>query len=343
MQINFGRFPYRLPKAKRANEQEILDFIEEWLNENNHIIVHTSGSTGTPKPIKLSKKAMILSAERTLNFLNIKKGETALLALPVRYIAGKMMIVRAIVGKLKLVAVDPHLNIDIPDLQIDFAAFIPMQMQNLIEENFNFSQIKKIIIGGAAINGFLMDKIKHLSTPIFVTYGMTETITHIALKQISGENASPCYHCLDNIKIGLYQGQKLWIKTPYFPQIIYTNDWVEIIDEKQFKWLGRADNIVNSGGLKINIEELERFINTVLKKNFFLAGLADKDLGEKLILFIEGEKNPNEHEKLWKLVTSKIPKAKLPKEIIYLKQFNYTATLKMNKKSTIEKYKSSQK
>ena len=338
MKIDFSEQKLNLPKPASEFEAEILQFIGQWFNSQDFITVQTSGSTGSPKILNLSKKAMMFSARQTLSFLELIQGDTALLALPVRYIAGKMMIVRAIVGKMKLLCIEPHFNLQIPKEKIDFAAFIPAQMQNLLNTHFNFSNIKKIILGGAAISTELKAKIKNLQPDIYATYGMTETITHIALQRLSGRNASDYFELLPQIQIGVYDNDKLWIKTPYFIEKIYTTDRVVLLAENKFRWLGRADNVINSGGLKIQPEEIENALHKIINKPFFVTGLADDFLGQKLVVFIEDTDNAERKNVIKQKLSDLLPKAKLPREIFFVDKFVYTSTMKIDRMNTIKDF-----
>ncbi len=320
-------------------EKEIIDFIDQWFDEKDYILVHTSGSTGKPKEIKLSKKAMQLSAERTLQFFDIQSGDSALLALPNRYIAGKMMLVRALIGKMKLIATEPHIKIKLPEKKIDFAAFIPLQIEYLLNNNTDFKQFKNIIIGGAAIPFDLKERLKNLPARFFATYGMTETITHIALQRLNGKNTQNYFQCLPDIEVYADEKNCLCIKTPYFKQTIITNDCVEIMAEDKFRLLGRIDNVVNSGGLKIQPEEIETILAGKIKAPFFVAGISDSSLGKKLALFIEGEQNIRNEKEFKKYMQNLLERNKIPKEIYWIPHFTYTETMKINRKKCLENAK----
>lgn len=312
---NKGSFP----KANDLWEQEILDFIKDY-KSLEHIKVQTSGSTGNPKTIILPKSAMQLSAKMTGEFLNLKQEDTALLCMPVHYIAGKMMIVRAIELGLKLYCVEPKTKISC-ETPIDFGAMTPMQAEaSLLNANQNLD-IKKLILGGAKVSNDLEQKLEAYEGDVYETYGMTETITHIAMRKLNEEKY---FSLLPKIKIRQDERQCLVIKTPYFEEEIYTNDVVKLHKTRQFELLGRVDNIINSGGLKINPEKLENLLQPYISQTFIIHFKEDKTLGQKVILVIESPKpfKVNYPDDL-------IPKNQQPKEIIFIDKFPRTISGKI--------------
>lgn len=301
-------------------QKEISQFLEEWRSENEFVIAKTSGSTGTPKEIKLSKKAMKMSARMTGEFFGLSEGNSALLCLPVSFIAGKMMIVRAHELKLRLYCIEPKSKIDLSfSDKIDFAPLTPMQ----VESSFNeLSKIGILLIGGGPLSDSLRESLMLLSIKSFESYGMTETITHIALKKISEE----FFTTLDRIKIRKDERDCLAIQTPYFEEEIITNDIVEIKNKNQFKWLGRFDNVINSGGVKLFPEQIEKKLKPHIKKEFIVTSIPDKHLGQKLILIIEGEKEPD-----FKFQVSDFGKFEIPKEIYFVRKFPRTESGKIKR------------
>src|SRR5690606_14259353 len=288
---------------------EIRNFIKDWFSEKDFIISKTSGSTGIPKAIEIPKSAMKMSANMTGKFFGLTQNDTALLCMPVNFIAGKMMIVRAIELKLKLYCVEPtsKINLDFTD-KIDFVPMTPMQVENSFEA---LPKIKTLLIGGAPLSDELRSKLNSLETASFESYGMTETITHIALKKISEEN----FRVLENIKIRQDNRDCLVIETPYFEEEIVTNDLVEIKNGNSFKWLGRWDNVINSGGIKLFPEQIESKLKPFIQDEFIVSSLPDKVLGQKLILIIESETSS------FQLPTSNLSKFEVPKEIYFVETF----------------------
>ncbi|HKK67734.1 MAG TPA: AMP-binding protein, partial [Bacteroidales bacterium] len=182
-------------------KSQIFQFIVEWFGDESNIRQYTSGSTGAPKEVKIPKSGMLASAQNTLRFFKLQKNDTALLCLPVRYIAGKMMIVRAIVGHLNLLLSEPSGTPVIPKHSINFTAMVPMQVHSLLTAGYHFENISKVIIGGAAIHHHLAEKIQHIKTEIYATYGMTETASHIALQKLNGPNPDNSFHVLPGYSV----------------------------------------------------------------------------------------------------------------------------------------------
>jgi len=295
------------------------DFLSEWNNDSERVLVHTSGSTGKPKPMMVEKKRMLNSARITCDFLGLQPGDTALLCMSLDYIAGKMVVVRSIERQLKLIAVKPsgHPLKDVSNNQeITFAAMVPMQVYNTLhvpEERARLARIKHLIIGGGAIDDALAKELNAMSeefrkehgyeNAIWSTYGMTETLSHIALRRINGEEASEWYQPFDSVKISQAEEGCLVINAPLVcAEPLVTNDIVEIqpyiynkvkgvsdnpTGKVRFRIKGRKDNVICSGGIKIQIEEVEAFLKPHLSKPFMLAKKKDEKFGEIAVLLTE--------------------------------------------------------
>ncbi|WP_333809061.1 AMP-binding protein [Flavobacterium sp.] len=311
-------------------DKDLGAFLLDWLDESETIKLTTSGTTGAPKLITISKQAMVHSAVATGNFFNLQPKDKALLCLSPRYIAGKMMIIRAIILGLELDILEPssHLNDLLPNKIYDFVAIVPLQAENSLDK---LHQFKKIIIGGAKVSDGLAQKLKEVNSEIYETYGMTETITHIAAKRI-GENY---FRVLEHVSISIDERSCLVIEAPSISnEQIITNDIVEILNESQFKWLGRYDNVINSGGIKLFPEQIETKLASKISQRFFIAGQPDAVLGTKVVLIIEG----NEHE-IPISVFNSLDKFEKPKEIVFVPEFVETETKKVNRIQTLKKIK----
>lgn len=322
----------------------VFDFIRSWFDEVvTNFPVQTSGSTGAPKRICHSRAAMTASAEKTCDFFQLKKNDTALLALPATHIGGKMMIVRSIIRDMKLICIEPksdpleHLNFD---GEIEFAAFTPMQMSIMLDNDsaatgtgryLSLQKINKIILGGGEVSYPLRQRLQTISPSVYETYGMTETISHIALKKLNGADRSDYFTVLDGVKISTDVRGCLVIDAPHLssPKII-TNDIVNIISEKEFQWLGRFDNIINTGGIKVSAEEIERKLQPYIDVNFFVAGIADDVLGQKVVLVLETGQAQNLN------FTDTLGKYERPKQILSIEKFTYTENGKINKNETLK-------
>lgn len=289
------------------------DFLSEWNNDSDRVLVHTSGSTGKPKPMMVEKKRMLNSARITCDFLGLKPGDSALLCMSLDYIAGKMVVVRSIERHLHLISVSPSghplKDIDLKGVngkdvngEITFAAMVPMQVYNTLqvpEERERLTHIRHLIIGGGAIDASLEKELQALpgNIAIWSTYGMTETLSHIALRRINGAEASEWYQPFDSVKISQTEEGCLVIDAPLVcAETLVTNDIVEIesyiynkVEKLRFRIKGRKDNVICSGGIKIQIEEVEALLRPHLEKPFMLAKKKDEKFGEIAVLLTEDE------------------------------------------------------
>jgi o-succinylbenzoate synthase len=313
--------------------QDIQAFHENWYDTSKTIEVQTSGSTGKPKTISLPKKAMVSSAKNTIKHFGIPKNATALLCLPAQFIAGKMMIVRSIVGNWNLSVTKPTSAIEIPTQSLDFVAMTPHQVICTIKKYgaASFNNIKILIIGGGEIPINALEEITLLPCQVFSTYGMTETITHVATKNLQQANAT--FNTLPNIDISIDDRNCLVIATNYLAGKIITNDVVNIIDAESFEWIGRIDNVINSGGLKIQPELLEQTLGKYCSDLFFFHGADHEVLGQQLILVTDKQTNL---AALTESILKNVPKHHHPKQLWIVEHMIKTPTDKINRKATLE-------
>lgn len=280
---------------------------------------------------------MLASANATIQYLNIQPGSSALLCMNPDMIGGRMMLVRAIVGNWNLHILPPSSS-PIIDLDIDFTAMVPLQVESLLETTAGIdflNRIDQLIIGGAAINERLQETLQGLKTKAYQTFGMTETVSHIALKKLNGPDKSEEYQVIGNNEVTLNNSGKLCIRgTVTNDEWIETNDLVEIT-ETGFKWLGRADLVVNSGGIKIQIEELEEDIFSLFKTKVWVWKEIDERLGEKLIGMTDDPKLINEIEADYNSLKSNFKKYHLPKEWILVKEWRLTSSGKPDRSNTL--------
>ncbi|MGZ2370008.1 AMP-binding protein [Ancylomarina sp. YFZ004] len=328
-------------EIKTSTEQwqkDIYAFILEWLDDNSHVEAKTSGSTGKPKTIQLEKAKMIQSAKMTGEFFNFRKGDKALLCLSPQFIAGKMMIVRALIWQMNLVCVKPdghplsELNMD-----IDFAAMIPLQVQNSIHNIDQTNRINTILIGGGVVDKHLDDQLQYLNTHCYSSFGMTETLSHIAIKSLNGSDKSNRYKALGGISLSTDDRDCLKITAPkLLDQAITTNDIVNLVSNNEFEWLGRFDHVINSGGIKLFPEQIEEQLASFINLPFFLIGIPDEHLGEKMILLIESNHITDEQKKQIKAkIDSYLEKFQGPRNIFYIPKFERTLTNKIQRKATL--------
>lgn len=305
-------------------------FLKSLFSESKSILVNTSGSTGKSKSIQIEKRAMLASAEATGQFFKLANKTKALHCLSSDYIAGKMMWVRGLhLGwHLDLVAPDatPLLS---TTMNFDFAAMVPLQVQNSLHD---LHRIKKLIIGGAPISYTLELALLNKPCLCYQTYGMTETVTHIAVKELNNTKEN-YYKCLPKIKISVDGRSCLMIEAPYISKyLIKTNDMVRLISDTEFEWLGRFDNVVNSGGVKLFPEQIETKLAPIISKPFIVGALPDEKLGQKLVLLVESKQKISNLENI--LLETDLLKYEIPKETYYLHSFVRTKNNKIKRNDT---------
>lgn len=272
--------------------QELSDFLEDWFDASPLIRIHTSGSTGTPKERTVRKEQMIRSALLTCRFLHLQKGDKALLCMPLKYIAGKMMVVRALVAGLDLIVRAPSGHpLATIDEALRFAAMIPLQAYNTLQiqaERERLCQIDRLIIGGGAIDRRLEQEIQTLPNAVYSTYGMTETLSHIALRKLNGPDVSPAYTPFPSVRLSLTAAGTLRIEAPdVCDETLVTNDLANLHPDGSFTILGRKDNTINTGGVKIQIERVEEALHSIISVNFAITSVPHPKFGEAIVLLVE--------------------------------------------------------
>ena len=304
-------------------------FLEEWNNPSETLLVHTSGSTGAPKPMLVEKRRMLASARRTNDFLGLQPGDTALLCMSLDFIAGKMMVVRSLERQLRLVTVAPsgHPLAALNDqTSLDFAAMVPLQVYNSLQvstERERLMQIRHLIIGGGAIDDVLVDQLKNFPNAVWSTYGMTETLSHIALRRLNGPEASLWYTPFPSVRVSLSEEDTLIIDAPEVcPNPLVTNDIAELSpDFSKFRIIGRKDNIICSGGLKIQAEELERQLRPHMRVTYMITKRPDEKFGEIVVLLTEG--SVDEARQVCDRI---LPKFHQPRAYLHVPQIPLTST-----------------
>lgn len=320
------RVAYSFIKEGEEYEKPVGDFIFDWFDSKPYLEVMTSGTTGEPKIIRISKQAMVNSAIATGNFFDINPGDKALHCLPVKYIAGKLMLIRAMILGLDIDFVAPASHpLDFNDApKYDFVAMVPLQAKNSLQ---HLKKVKKLIVGGAKLEADLERELLKLPTQTWETYGMTETITHIAARKI-GEEA---FTVLPEITISYDDRNCLVIHAPKITEeVIVTNDLVELVNENQFVFHGRIDNVINSGGIKFMPEKIEEKLSGKIPYRYFITGKPDHDLGERICLVLESEPFAFD-ETIFEL----LDKYEKPKEIIFIPKFTETENGKIKRKLTL--------
>lgn len=329
-------------------EESIFEFIKAWMGGQESFSLSTSGSTGTPKTITVTRDQMRNSALLTKSKLGLRKNSTALLSLDPKYIAGKMMLVRSLLLGFKIMAVDPTSNplIKIPvDKCVQFTAFVPYQVHSILESKHPhlLNNLDKVLIGGAPLDSVAREKLNRFQCECYETYGMTETVSHVALRLINTNMKQQYFEALPGVSFSLDERGCLIVKADHLGQTVVTNDLVELIDDSKFVWLGRWDNVINTGGVKVMPEKVEQQLETIFARNnfphrFFIAAVPDDKLGQKVVLIIEGVQISSQ------LLKSSLDELKsilspfeFPKEIYSIPTFPTTDTQKIDRIQTIAK------
>lgn len=319
------RVAYSFIKEGQEYEQSVGDFLLDWFDNKSYMDMNSSGTTGVPKLIRVEKQAMLNSAIATGDFFGLEPGDKVLNCLPTAYISGKMMFIRAFILGLDMKFVAPSSHpLDYIDEEFDFCAMVPLQAKNSLKK---LKKIKTLIVGGAKVHKALEQELLKLRIKVYETFSMTETITHIAAKRI-GEKA---FTVLPNVTVAVDERQCLVIEAKNISEhLINTNDIVNLISDTQFVWIGRIDNIINSGGIKLSPEKIEEKLSTLIPRRYFVHGVPDLVLGEKLVLYIEGEPMTIDES-----VFSVLDKYEKPKDIVFIPAFKQTATGKIKRKESL--------
>lgn len=319
--------------AEKDFLQELSDFLEDWFAPSPFIRVHTSGSTGIPKERIVRKEQMIRSALLTCRFLHLRKGDKALLCMPLKYIAGKMMVVRALVAQLDLIVRAPsgHPLATIAH-PLRFAAMIPLQAYNTLQvpaERERLCRTDLLIIGGGAIDRALEKDIQTLPNAVYSTYGMTETLSHIALRKLNGPDASPAYIPFPSVRLSLSEEGTLRIEAPGIcDETLTTNDLARFRPDGSFTILGRKDNTINTGGVKIQIECVEEALRSIISVNFAITSIPHPKFGEAIVLLVEkGLDRP----RLEMEIDCTLEKYQRPKYIVEVEAVPQTGSGKINR------------
>ncbi len=317
--------------------KEVNQFLNDWFDEKDYVLSKTSGSTGKPKELKLKKEYLRASARMTGSYFQFKETDNLLLSLPIFGIGGKMIIIRAIEFNCNLIVVSPQYNPlkDLKDRLIKIISLVPYQVNKIIEEDKDaFSNVQNVLIGGAPVGIKLINKLKFLNSDFFETFGMTETYSHIALKNLK---VNSFFNLLNNITINT-QNDCLQINAPHLGvKNLLTNDLINKIDEFHFEWIGRKDFVINSGGVKIQPEQIEKKLEEIITTSYFISKEKDDNFGEIVVLIIEGL--TIEEQTIRKILLNKLLSYEMPKKIYFLKEFEYTNTHKINRLLTIKRLK----
>lgn len=322
----------------------LKEFLDIWNSPEDTLLVHSSGSTGEPKPIWVEKRRMLNSARATCDFLGLRPGDTALLCLPLDYIAGKMMVIRSLERGLKLSVVDPS-NHPLASMAfmsgtvpVDFIAMVPSQVYCSLQvpaEREVLRRVRHLIIGGGAISEELQESIDGLDWQgnVWSSYGMTETLSHIALRRLNGPGASGWYVPFDGVRVELNEDGCLLIDAPMVHDgVLETNDLAELRDGR-FRILGRRDNVICSGGVKLQIEQIEAKLRPFIPVPFCITRRKDPKFGELVVMLLEngaGASSPVSDDQL-RLAFSRLGRYEVPKSVLRVPEIPMTRTGKINR------------
>jgi o-succinylbenzoate---CoA ligase len=325
------------------------EFALSWAQHQPHYILHTSGSTGTPQPIRLAREQLEASARATGQALQLPEGTRALVCVNIKYIAGTMMLVRGLLLNWELTIVEPagnpllHLS---PELRFDFVAMVPLQLSQCLENEATRERVPalgKILLGGAPVSTSLLTQIRQLPTPVYQSYGMTETVSHVALRRLNGPDRHDDYTVLPGVTFGQDARGCLNVAGPMtLHERVQTNDLVEITSESTFRWLGRVDNVINSGGVKIQLEEMEVLVEQILYElgcsvEFFCWFEPDEKLGQRLVLVVKQPPAGFPAEVLWARIRERKSAYEVPRHLYFTEQYVYTPTEKIDRRRTLER------
>jgi len=320
-----GEKLWRTARETREFRKQLNELKNEWESSEPTLTVQTSGSTGIPKQMPAEKARIRLSAAATCRFLNIGKNDQTLLCMPLKYIGGKMQAIRSFLNGSPLIVVKPSAH-PLKDLKHspDFAAMTPMQVWESLQvprERRLLRGIRRLLIGGGSISRKLQEALRRFPHEVYSTYGMTETLSHIALRRLNGPDAEDYYRPLPNVKVSSNPDGCLVIKAPVCQGPLTTNDLAEVLPDGRFRILGRRDNVVCSGGIKWQVEEIEQKIG--LDSPFLLTSVPDERLGEALTLLYE---SPATEEMVSGICRQRLSRYEVPKHFIHIDRLPRTET-----------------
>ena len=332
---HFSSVTELLQYAGKQLSDDHTAFLHQWFDDSPDFEVQTSGSTGKPKTYRFAKQTAVAVARRSIDFFGLPPASKVLLVLSSGYIAGKMMWVRALTGGWHLDVVPARKTIEFPQKNYDFGAMVPYQAYANREQIERFGTL---ILGGAPVGDEFVKAVKQTGTRLFLTYGMTETLTHVAVRALNPAAAKTIdardmdvYHALPGVRFQSDENGRLIVHDPLTSKApLHTRDLVEWISPTRFRWLGRADNVINSGGHKVIPEQVEKLLAPHIHRPFYLAGLSDEKLGQKVVLVVEGQRS----EQLEENIRQAVERVGLhpydrPKDIVFVPQFHRTRSGKI--------------
>lgn len=344
--VSFEKILHDKEESRSPFEETTFRFIKEWLSGEDQFELTTSGSTGKAKQITLTRNQLIASARRTAQAINLQRYSRALVCIDTKYIGGRMMLVRCFTSGLRIMALDPTANplVKIPvDKWVQFTAFVPYQVTAILESKHPhlLNSLEKVLIGGAPLPAKTSSQLDRFQCNCYETYGMTETVSHVALRLLNTEMKQPYFETLPGVSIRQDDRGCLVVTADFLPEPVVTNDLVEIPAAGKFSWIGRWDTVINSGGVKVVPERIERELDVIFKRNnvsyrFFIAASPDEKLGSKVVLVLEGVQFSSESlSRSLEELKSAVSPYELPKEVVTIRQFILTESGKVDRKQTL--------
>jgi len=344
---DIARYPADSPTELNGYEARVLEFVRQWLTGSQEFGQRTSGSTGEPQTIALTRGQLAASARRTGDYFDLGPGDRALVCLNCEFIGGKMMLVRGLERQMQLTVVesvaDPFAQVA-ADAAFDFAAFVPLQLRAVLAASRadRLNALRAVLVGGAGVEPGLLAEIEQLTVPVYLTYGMTETASHVALRRLNGPQASAHYQLLPGLHLGQDARGCLTVRGDVTnDELVITNDRIELLGKHTFDWLGRVDFVINSGGVKVQAEKVELVLDVALAeigapRRAFVAGLPDERLGQAVTAFVEGAPMAAAlEEQLLDLLRARLGKYELPRQLRYVGAFAATASGKLDRAATL--------
>ena len=343
------QYPAQLDAPVNGYEAKVLDFVRQWLTGTQEFTLTTSGSTGTPSVITLRRRQLEASARRTGDFFDLGPGDRALVCLNCEYIGGLMMLVRGLERNMHLTIVEPHADpfqYVAAGAEFDFSAFVPLQLKAVLAAGHapRLNRLKALLLGGAPADTTLQQELQPLTVPVWLTYGMTETCSHVALRRLNGRGATASYRVLPGIAAGQDERGCLTLRGDVTDdQLVVTNDQVHLLDAHTFEWLGRADFVINTGGVKVPAEKVELVLDVALAeigaaRRCFVAGRPDERLGQAVTAYLEGPALSAAQEKqLQVLLAARLSRYEQPRQLVFVPDFQTTATGKLDRPGTLRR------
>jgi O-succinylbenzoic acid--CoA ligase len=344
--VSFEKILHDKEEGRSPFEQTTFQFIKEWLSGEEQFELTTSGSTGKAKQITLTRNQLIFSAQRTAQAINLQRYSRALVCIDTKYVGGRMMLVRCFTSGLRIMALDPTANplVKIPvDKWVQFTAFVPYQVSAILESKHPhlLNNLEKVLIGGAPLPAKTGSQLDRFQCDCYETYGMTETVSHVALRLVNTDLKQPYFETLPGITVSQDERGCLVVTADFLPNAVVTNDLVEILAPGKFSWIGRWDSVINTGGVKVVPEKIERELGLIFKRNnvphrFFIAASPDEKLGSKVVLVLEGVQFSSESlSRSLDELKSAVSAYELPKEVLTMHEFALTESGKVDRNQTL--------